>query len=786
MAGVNMQRGCPTALASWVLLLFGCHGWFPALFQPFVLATLGAILLAGAGPSRFGAWAWLLRFVPMLAGVAARQCAGGDVFAILGLFLGLQCVERGASSVRRPRIDGALLSLAILQVILCTSAGFQGEEALGAAIGATASWFVQPTASCPVFGGARAAVVLVLLIVTLRDDAFPARAWRALLVLALLVAAAVAVSSLAAALPAFGSSPDNDPVAAMIAAQLPWIPGVVGVVAATLLTRGRSSLPTETATRVPACLAVVGAIAVLASLPPATLRPAQSVLFYRPGFSNWEIASASLDNAGPYGTGMMGSLPMFARALGQRERLVEHLDAGALADADVLVLVNQDRTLGTEATALVAGWVRDGGHLVTIGDHTLFGKGSDGRFEMFVNEPLAATDIRFANNSADHLTSAFLDATVTRSLGGQIDCVAGNPLSPVIGAGLAIGWHARPIVIGRYGYSDDGRAPSEDKGETIGDLTWNVGERLGGMVLIAAQQVGAGRVTAVGDTTGFHNIGRSMAWREVARILSSESLEPRWHYYFMAVVLLCITATSVWRSRWPLPSSATALLWLSAMAIPSAAAAVPTANPLVGTDVPLVVLDTAVYPAGRPGDWVDDGYLTLISGSLRTGALPLVTSTREHGIPAATRTILVSSPRVDPGPAWRRAVLDWVAAGGHLIVAADYTAQPLLAGLLDEVGCRIGTLAIGPQSVELGFGGERLVVRFEETWGLEFTAGSWDRVVYRGDTTSMAQRDVGKGVVTVVSDRQFLMNRNQENREIVRPDNLKLMMTLLGPRGGRR
>jgi len=193
-----------------------------------------------------------------------------------------------------------------------------------------------------------------------------------------------------------------------------------------------------------------------------------------------------------------------------------------------------------------------------------------------------------------------------------------------------------------------------------------------------------------------------------------------------------------------------------------------------------VILDTAVVPAGKLGDWTWDGYLSLISSTLRVAALPLFTSTREHGIPPATRAVLLSSPRVDPGPVWRRALLDWVAQGGHLIVAADFAAQPVLDDLLTEFGCRIGPLVSGPQSVQVGAGGRDLALRFEESWNLEFTAGTWSRIVYRGDTTSMARRTWGKGIVTVSTDRQFLMNRNLENRETVRPHNLKFMMTLLG------
>ncbi|MBL8725096.1 MAG: hypothetical protein JNK49_13680 [Planctomycetes bacterium] len=778
------MSGCSAALAAWSLLVFGCHGWMPVALQPFVLGVLGAALLAAAGPARFGAWSRPLRYGPLLLGVAARQSLGSDLLAILGLHSSMQLVASNAAS---QRVERSLVGLAILQVQLSTTLGFYLEASIQAAISGLVSWSGTPAELDPVYGGARSALVVALLIATFHTGSAWARIWRVGSAFALAVLGAILVAQLAGLLAPFGSSTTNNPALAVVATQLPWAPFVLGLGGAVWLTRSPGDAAAAAAGgRGPTLvLAVVAAVMVLVSLPPAGLRAAQKVVFYRPGFSNWETADPNLSGAGPYSTGMMGSLPMFARALGQQAQLVDALDAAALADADVLVLVNQDHSLGKASLELVAGWIRGGGHLIVVGDHTFFGQ-AEGRFEMFVNEPLALTSIRFANNSADHLTHAFRDATVTVGLGGILDCVAGNPYSPIIGAGLEVGWPARPIVIGRHGFLDEGRMPTPANDDAIGDLTWNVGERLGGVVLLAEQQVGAGRVTAVGDTTGFHNIARSSAWPAAARLLRSDPLQSRWHYWLTALVLLGMAGSQSPLVRRRLPSAWEGTLWLALLSAPFLPIADRTNNPLVGSDVPLVILDTAVYPAGKLGDWTDDGYLTLISGAMRSGALPLFTSTAEHGIPPATRALLVSSPRVDPGPVWRRAVVDWVERGGHLIVAADFGAQPLLSGLLTQFGCRIGPLVMGPQSVEVGLDGGALVIRLEESWNLEFESGDWSRIVYRGDTTSMARRPWGKGLVTIITDRQFLMNRNQENRDIIRLPNLKFLMRLLGTTGSSR
>jgi hypothetical protein len=59
-----------------------------------------------------------------------------------------------------------------------------------------------------------------------------------------------------------------------------------------------------------------------------------------------------------------------------------------------------------------------------------------------------------------------------------------------VGASLEIRPPARPVVVGRYGFSDLGNAVNE-RGAYLGDYQYQVGEQVGDVVLAAGGEVGS-------------------------------------------------------------------------------------------------------------------------------------------------------------------------------------------------------------------------------------------------------------------------------------------------------
>ena len=84
-----------------------------------------------------------------------------------------------------------------------------------------------------------------------------------------------------------------------------------------------------------------------------------------------------------------------------------------------------------------------------------------------------------------------------------------------VGASLEIGWPVRPLVVGRWGWSDPGR-----DAVLSGVDRYEAGERLGDLVLAAEQSVGKGTVVVLGNGDSLTNEGIVRGYRWAGRLLS--------------------------------------------------------------------------------------------------------------------------------------------------------------------------------------------------------------------------------------------------------------------------
>ena len=338
------------------------------------------------------------------------------------------------------------------------------------------------------------------------------------------------------------------------------------------------------------------------------------IALYEQGYLSW--GRPDLEELGEYSAGMLGTLPDFLAAVGLRPRLVPELGADALAETDALLLVNQDHALDAESAGRVEDFVRGGGTLIVVGDHTFLHEAPDGEGpELFLNQPLEPAAIRFANDSADPIAPGWISSTVLPAPGISLNAEPRNPSGILVGGGLQLRWPAVPLVVGRHGYLDAGVEERRQDGRGwLGDLAWNPGERLGDVVVAAAQELGRGTVIAVGDTTGLTNLGRVSRWAFWARLFRGELGPPRaWRGLQLAALLIALLLAALQLARrrgpgWVLPAVLAAGL-AAATAPPRA----PAASAFSGTAEapPLAIVDTAPLPPGRLHSWERDGLLTL-------------------------------------------------------------------------------------------------------------------------------------------------------------------------------
>jgi len=152
--------------------------------------------------------------------------------------------------------------------------------------------------------------------------------------------------------------------------------------------------------------------------------------------------------------------------------------------------------------------------LLVLGDHTdVFG------LMQGFNTLLDAFGIQFRFDSAYHVRETWRGSQVAAPDAVAWGWDAENP-SVAVGASLELSGPARPLLTGRYGFSDAG-VRENYVGSFLGNYSYDRGEKLGDVVLVATATRGRGRVVAWGDTSAFQGglsssyakvIGPMLAW----------------------------------------------------------------------------------------------------------------------------------------------------------------------------------------------------------------------------------------------------------------------------------
>jgi hypothetical protein len=241
---------------------------------------------------------------------------------------------------------------------------------------------------------------------------------------------------------------------------------------------------------------------------PPKVRPAAGVVLYSAGLLDWDVPEAG--RAGLLNSGMFGlfrkSLERQAEHLGGAVSLVDSVSAASLRDAGLVVFINPTRALAAAERSALSGFVRAGGGLLVLGDHTDIG----GSWEPLTGV-LEDTRIRFNFDSAISVRPRWRGCLEIRDHAVTAGVTRPGDMQVGIGASLDIWPPAFPIVIGRYAYGDAGDYANAGRGAYMGNGIYDAGEALGDLVLTAGEEVGRGRVLVFGDTSPFQNGARFLS-----------------------------------------------------------------------------------------------------------------------------------------------------------------------------------------------------------------------------------------------------------------------------------
>jgi len=456
----------------------------------------------------------------------------------------------------------------------------------------------------------------------------------------------------------------------------------------------------------------------------------------------------------------------------------------ALEDANVLVLLNLKKAFSSADQQMIQEYVGDGGSLLVFGEHTSMFV-SDQEFlsgRDYLNDLLGPMGIRINRDTADFIPDHWMYAAsalphaVTRNLGFDLTTSS-------VGASLNLSGTARPLIIGRYAFSD--RSNPTQPGH-LGDRIYEKGETLGDLTIAACDRYGDGKVLVFGDTSYIFNnelpFKYNLIYNSISWLVSSEFDYAAYTGWASALILLTIFGIVVGKHR---PKITMQFLTSIAFVVAFSLAASGSINGSLikapaesGAD--LAWIDHTHLNQFNLENYRDDGIAGLTLNLFRNGFLPQVQQTGKCSPDIAKGSVsIIIAPNEHYAAKEASQYREFVEAGGLLIVSAGHKSASSMDLILRDFGLQIGDLPLGSfpwieqthatkgQAIVSAENLKRYWHRpkFMEAYPVlaegEYKPIAWMR--YNGDTYNLIiEKKVGKGSVILIGDSRFLLNENLE------------------------
>lgn len=195
--------------------------------------------------------------------------------------------------------------------------------------------------------------------------------------------------------------------------------------------------------------------------------------------------------------------------------IVNKVDQKSLSNTQVLVICNLDRRLSETEIQAILDYVRKGGGLLVFGDHT------DISGVMQNTNPLISHfGIRLRFDSAiPEIGPGWADSLEARWHPATCGLPSPDLIKISVGASLDHDGGAKPLIVARTGYSDQGDRQAPERA-FLGNWSHDEQEeRIGDLTLAAEAQYGNGRVIVYGDTALLQESSFSQSWSHVSDLL---------------------------------------------------------------------------------------------------------------------------------------------------------------------------------------------------------------------------------------------------------------------------
>ncbi|MCB1128810.1 MAG: hypothetical protein KDM81_20100, partial [Verrucomicrobiae bacterium] len=376
--------------------------------------------------------------------------------------------------------------------------------------------------------------------------------------------------------------------------------------------------------------------------------------------------------------------------------LVKEIPA-ELKGNELVVLTNIDSPTPPEEMERLWTFVKNGGRLWVLGDHTFIKNGRN-----HINDLLEPCHISLAHDSAQFFPQGWFNSYDFRqgTPFGELRDPAENRPAILVGASLQLEAPAVPFVLGRYGYGDWGTTASDEQRGYIGDFKYQAQERLGDLVLVAGEQVGRGKVLVFGDTTSFfcNNMPRSF---EILRAgLSWFGENPRWSalngaggQWLAGLLTVGLMGLLLWFARPGLLAGV-----LGAVALVAWQGHRPTGTLKFSPDFSrsrLAIVDYSHQEDTSKHGSMDNSLHGLTINMMRYGLLPVAADRWDPALLDVARVIVMNAPRKVITPSEQADLQAFMERGGTVILACGFPHYEFAKPLLDPYDIKVRGLPLG-------------------------------------------------------------------------------------------
>lgn len=505
------------------------------------------------------------------------------------------------------------------------------------------------------------------------------------------------------------------------------------------------------------------------------------IVVFEEGFLNW--LRPEHGDYGRLAIGMYGMLPTYIESLGAECLVSPELSEADLHGADALILIYPNNPWKDGQLERILDFVRRGGTLLVLGEHTVREEGGGARFNDVLEAGNLAMRVRF--DSATFAVGGWLNSYETvahPTTAGLAD--DRNLFGSVIGASVAARWPARPWLIGRWGWADPGDPGAGTS--MMGNHRYDPGEKLGDLVLAAEQPLGRGRVVVFGDTSAMTNgltIGCHPYTSRLLAYLVAPGSTPHamWRQAAGIVAALLLAGWILGQ-----PAEGRLALIAAAAAVSLAASTSLTAHAWkvlpdgrVKSPNKLAYIDASHSELYSGESWRSEGTMGLSLTLMRNGYLTLLLPEFTEERLARARLLVSIAPQRPFTAKEQRILRDFIESGGIFICTVGYLRAGPSREMLDELGFRIGG---APNMWAPGLTEPKPLGHFKSPF---FDGGDYNCYVryhagwpvgprleqalvvsrYPGELPLIVVRRIGRGLVAVVGDTCFAMNVNLERED---------------------